>query len=453
MKFPSWKEVLFGLTFLFSIYFTLWLPDRSEFNWLITSYSISFLSYLLLIRFGKHPSLILIALFAIGGSFLFDPHLSNDYYRFIWDGELIVHGINPFDHLPDTLIQSELFSGNSYFQNLHAGMGDLSARHYSCYPSINQLYFYLSALISDDIALHLTVMRILILLTVLFGVFFLNRILLLINLDVKRIWLVILNPLFIIESFGNVHFEAVMVSFVLAGIYLLMKSKDLLAGVVFSIAIHVKLIPILILPFVLRIIGLKRSILFYISVLIGSTLLAILFLWEDNYQNFVDSLALYFNSFEFNSFALYPLSELGKIIFEVSDITVYSSALSQITLFVIALLSLYGRRNNWSEFLTRLTWGLFIYFLLTSTLHPWYLTTLLVISVLTKYSFVLIWTLMAFLSYQFYSHLNYHDIWYRSLIGLEYLVVIIFAFYEVSTGKSIFSLLQFKDHRQPISSE
>ncbi len=449
----SWKDVISGLVFLISLVFILWQPDRSNFIWLISSYSLSFLSYLLLVRSDYKTVKTVLVILGIAFCFVFKPNLSNDYFRFLWDGEMLTKGINPYEHIPDKLITNETFSESSYYVDLHRGMGELSARHYSCYPSINQLYFYLPALTSNNIGVNLFVMRIMILLTVLMGIFYLKKILHLLGLDSRRIWILVLNPLFIIETFGNVHFEAVMMSFVLAGIYFLMKSKDILSGFLLATAIQVKLIPLMVLPFFLRMIGLKRSVLFYSATFIGTALLAALFLRIDNYLLFSESLSLYFNSFEFNSFVVYPISELGKHLFDWYDLRIFTSLFSQITVISIAILALYGKRSTWEELLIKIMWGLVIYFLLTSTLHPWYLITVLTLSVLTSYTFVVIWTFVVFFSYQFYSHFDYHDLVYRLMVGSSYLIVLGCAVYELRYQKSALPFLKLTDQRQPVSSE
>ena len=79
--------------------------------------------------------------------FLFSlPTLSQDFYRFIWDGRLILEGLNPYLYTPNELIVSspELFSE---MNTLHNGMGRLSAKYFSNYPPIHQIPFILASLI------------------------------------------------------------------------------------------------------------------------------------------------------------------------------------------------------------------------------------------------------------------------------------------------------------------
>ena len=75
------------------------------------------------------------------------PALSQDFYRFIWDGRLLLHGYNPYLHLPSTLINTTGFNIPEA-QVLFDGMGSLSATHYTNYPPVNQLCFLLAALLA-----------------------------------------------------------------------------------------------------------------------------------------------------------------------------------------------------------------------------------------------------------------------------------------------------------------
>jgi len=61
--------------------------------------------------------------------FLWDtPNLSQDFFRFIWDGHLLLNGYNSYLYLPDDLIAT----GADFIPNaelLHASMGELSSGH------------------------------------------------------------------------------------------------------------------------------------------------------------------------------------------------------------------------------------------------------------------------------------------------------------------------------------
>jgi alpha-1,6-mannosyltransferase len=87
------------------------------------------------------------------------PALSNDFFRFIWDGELITNGINPYAHKPDDLISFGGFLDEDRMRVLYHGMGELSQQSYSCYPPLNQLFFVIPAALSDTITTQLLFSR------------------------------------------------------------------------------------------------------------------------------------------------------------------------------------------------------------------------------------------------------------------------------------------------------
>src|SRR5690606_1412217 len=61
------------------------------------------------------------------------PNLSQDFYRFIWDGRMLLEGLNPYIYLPEDLIKA----GSAPIPGaveLYKGMGTLSAGNYTNYP-------------------------------------------------------------------------------------------------------------------------------------------------------------------------------------------------------------------------------------------------------------------------------------------------------------------------------
>ena len=69
------------------------------------------------------------------------PNLSDDVYRFIWDGRLTANGINPFSHLPTEIIQMPPVNGitKELFGQLN------SPDYYTIYPPVLQGVFWLTA--------------------------------------------------------------------------------------------------------------------------------------------------------------------------------------------------------------------------------------------------------------------------------------------------------------------
>jgi len=67
------------------------------------------------------------------------PALSDDYFRFIWDGKLFVNGINPYLSIPSEIINTDLAKTAGLSQELYKGLN--SPEYFSVYPPVNQLLF------------------------------------------------------------------------------------------------------------------------------------------------------------------------------------------------------------------------------------------------------------------------------------------------------------------------
>ncbi|HET8753355.1 MAG TPA: mannosyltransferase, partial [Salinimicrobium sp.] len=181
--------------------------------------------------------------------FLFSiPNLSQDFYRFIWDGKLLLNGVNPYLFSPNELISG----GNIAFpeQNLLLeGMGGLSAGNHSNYPPLQQLLFAFGAFFTGKGIMGALITFRLLIISAEIGIFYFGRKLLrTLNLPENNIFWYFLNPLVIIELSGNLHFEAVMLFFLLWSLFLLNKGKWFWSAVLFSCAVSIKLVPLLFLP-------------------------------------------------------------------------------------------------------------------------------------------------------------------------------------------------------------
>jgi hypothetical protein len=360
------------------------------------------------------------------------PSLSNDYFRFIWDGEILQLGINPYDFKPNELINERNFTTNHYLLSLYKGMGELSQENYSCYPVFNQAYFYVSTFFSKTIFYNVLFLRVLIIATIFIGFHFLEKILNEEKLERNKIFLLALNPLLITEVSQNLHFEGVMISFLIIAFYFLRyKSYSLklvLGTFFFAVSVHVKLIPLILLPFLLRWLGWWKSIFVGLLVIIFSFLIGIILIREHNYLNFLQSIQLYFKQFEFNSFFLFWYIEYGRWHYGYNRIQTYGPYLSRLAIEFIILFAWIGDKFSFQKTMKRMLFGIVIYYFLSSTIHPWYILTPLLFSVFTNFRFVYLWSFLVLLSYL--SYLNPGKYTFHVIVSFEYLLVISLMIYE-----------------------
>ncbi len=431
-----------SLIFLISIFAINFEDDRTNFGYIAIFYSLSFASYLAL-YFQKNiisfKTFVLISLIAQALSIWNQPNLSIDFYRFIWDGEITLAGINPFDFKPNELIHYDFVQSSHYLKEVYAGIGELSQSHYSVYPPINQFYFIVASLFTDSLIINTIILKLLIVLTEILGAVFLIKTLKLLKINASRIWFLFLNPLWIIECTGNTHFEGVMISFLFIAFFFLVQKKEKLGSIFFAVAVQIKLVPLLLLPFFLQFLGWKKAIVLYALTIFIVFTLGLLQLNGSNIHNFIDSLRLYFEAFEFNSFALYYYIQYGYWDTGWNLTKVYAPRLSAIALMIIVSLSLYGAKFkletfDWEKLFKRMTIAFFVYLILSSTLHPWYIIPLMALSLFTNYTFPLIWSFFIFFSYVFYQFENNNVMEVRMVSVIEYTMVIGVFIYEMIKG-------------------
>ena len=412
--------------------------ERSDFPRLILLYSaLCFLSYKL-IQLLKHDLRILIVLAVIFRlMFLFSlPNLSQDYFRFIWDGRLIAEGLNPYRYIPNELIEFNTFS-IAQSKELIAGMGSLSAGHYSNYPPLNQLIFAIAGWISSSSILgSVMIFRVFISVADIGTLIFGKKLLRLMGMPEHRIFWYILNPFIIIEMTGNLHFESVMVFFLVLSLYLLHKGKWFLSAIILGLSISIKLLPLMFLPLLFRYfngdnanLNFRKLLLYYILCITTVLVTFLPFYSIEVFSNFMASLGLWFGKFEFNASIYYIVRWIGFQVKGYNIIETAGKVLPIFTVIIILGLTFFRKYMSTKQLITNMLFAVTAYLLLSTTVHPWYLAIPLVLSVFTEFKYVLIWAAVIMLSYFTYSNPEYQENFW--LIALEYLVVIYFLTVEL----------------------
>lgn len=419
----------------FGYYFFGYELIRGDFNKLCIAFTGLFMLFLYLIKKDLNWNVLIIATILFRLVLLLAiPNLSQDFYRFIWDGRMILNGFNPYLYLPE-IYQTPNYTIPNQAAELVARMGELNASHYSNYPPLNQLCFAIAALFANNSILgSIITMRLLIIFADVGVLYFGTKLLKSLKLNPKAIFLYLLNPLIIIELTGNLHFEGIMIFFLIWSLYLFQVHKWKLAAIPLAGSIGLKLLPLLFLPLFFKQLKLKKLLGFYTIVGVGCALLFAPFISENLLSNYSKTIGLWFGTFEFNGSIYLLIREIGYYINGYNIIGSVGKVTPLIVILFIVLLSFLRKNTSTKQLITTMLFGLSFYLFTASTVHPWYVAMLLALSVFTKYRFPLVWSFSIILSYSFYKNEVFTNNYW--LIFIEYFLVFGFMIWEIITTKS-----------------
>ncbi len=414
-----------------TVYLGFWV-ERSQTLLLLSAYGLFFAGYTwVLLRSSRDDRNFYVGIgIALRVVLLFSiPNLSDDFYRFLWDGRLAAQGIHPFAHPPAFFMENATALRGitpELFQKLN------SPEYHTVYPPVCQAVFWLAAkLFPESIA---------------GGVFILKLFLFVCELGTLAVLakfgeksalpekspfphnLVVvayaLNPLILLEITGNCHFEGAMLFFLLAGIFALARRQITLAALFWALATASKLLPLLFLPIVWTHLGWRAGLRF---VTLFAVFCAALF-WPlldlEVLTNMAGSLNLYFQQFAFNASAYYVLCEVVQVFAPPTlDVGRTLGPILGIVVFVgVLVLAFWKRKQTTQVFHQNLLLASTLYLALATTVHPWYIALPFGLGLLTSWRFSLVWTGAAFLSYSHYSGGDFQENY--GLIVLEYGLVL-----------------------------
>ena len=404
---------------------------RAHFGQLVGLFAVATLAYVWLLRSRLSWR------WGLGAALLFRllwlpalPALSDDVYRFHWDGVLVANGVNPFQFRPDEIIadgaratiKNEQVRSRvlPQLQQLYHEIN--SPHYYSVYPPVCQFIFGAAAYLFPTSAIGFAgSLRIIILAAEVGTTWLLLALLPALGWPSERALRYLLHPLVIIELTGNLHFEGLVIFFVLLALWLLSRQRWASSAATLGLGVATKLLPLLMLPLLVRRLG-WRHFARYFAVGAGTLLLLFSpFISVELIGNISQSIRLYFHNFEFNASVYYLLRPIGYWLTGYNQIAIIGPCLA-LASGVVGLALAWRERGPRLVGLPQTTLlVLTAYYMLATTVHPWYLTFLISLSVLSRFSYPLVWGTVAILSYAAYRSSTYtENLW---LVAGEYAVV------------------------------
>lgn len=289
------------------------------------------------------------------------PGLSDDGYRYVWDGLLQIDGINPYAFRPSDLAAQY----PDLFEQLN------SSDYFSVYPPASQLVFALGGLFGWPAAWY--VIKAVFVGIELAGLWTISRV-----VPARALVLCAWHPLAVIEIAGQGHTEAGMVGMLLLAAWAVYRAKPGWAVAALTVAGWFKLVPFVLVPFLLRRVGWRWVwVAAAVSVALAAPYAAPFVL-----PNVAESLGLYTGLFEFNAGPYYLLKEAGRA-WTGGDVSKSLGPLLQNN-FLVGLAGIYlaDGLKRWPLVWTWLA-ALGLFLATATTVHPWYLLGVLALLPLT----------------------------------------------------------------------
>jgi alpha-1,6-mannosyltransferase len=164
--------------------------------------------------------------------------LSDDIYRYIWDGRVQAAGINPYLYVPTDAHLAPLRDA-AIFPNVNRN-------NYAptIYPPVAQMFFFLATRFGESVP----VMKLVLVAVEAIGIYGLLRVLRDLGAPRENILFYAWHPLPVLEIAGSGHVDAVMVAFVALALAAAVRCRGVWSGAALAAATLVKFFPLALVP-------------------------------------------------------------------------------------------------------------------------------------------------------------------------------------------------------------
>ncbi len=173
-------------------------------------------------------------------TYLLDPFLSSDIYRYVWDGMVQHHGLSPYRYVPGNPVLTWLRASNQeVFDNINR-------RDYArtIYPPVAQIIYWLAAWFQPSVE----AMKLVMLAFEALAGWALVRLLRAWRRPAAEVLLLVWCPLLVWEIGDAGHVDAVVIGFVALALLFRWREQPWLCGLFLGCAVMTKFYPVVLLP-------------------------------------------------------------------------------------------------------------------------------------------------------------------------------------------------------------
>ena len=300
------------------------------------------------------------------------PLVSDDVYRYVWDGRMQQRGLNPFETVPADPALASLHT------DLTRRMDSTSAALPAIYPPLAQRFFLAVTTVHESVeamAVAMIVADVLIVACLWRWFIATGR---------NRWWVLAYawHPLVALEGAGGAHIDVVGTLLVVAGGYALSRRRSLLAVVALAGAFAVKFLPVVLVPLLWRRVRLAHA-------LAGVALVALLYApFIEGLQLPIGSLATYAAQWRFNA----PLFRWMEPVFGVP-------ALAALAVVAGLAVAVRARQTLDRDDPAAWAWPMAVAVGLMPAIYPWYLVWVTPFLTVVETIPLAVWTITAVATY------------------------------------------------------
>ncbi len=374
--------------------FSVRTMNRNDIFSVLLFFILSFCFYILIYKyaaFRKNKEIFFLGVFLRFVTIFTLPVFSDDFFRFLWDGYLFSNGVSPYNWTPTEWMLSHSKS-EAEITLLYEGMN--SKNYFSVYPFILQFlialpwFLGIKSLIFQVVSLQLTLLFVEIC-----NLFLLKEK----ELKPTNLWLFAGNPILILETVSQIHFEGLILLLFLLLIRFHRLLKKGTSAILYFLILQIKINFIFIFPGLLDKKNSRSNYLMFISVMISLLVLYLTVFRNWKFQ-FETGIGLFFHSFRFHSL----FEQIIYCCLGFFPSLVYLSGM--ISLVLAGVIYLFSLLKFELPFENRLLFGLLLFLLFSPVLHSWYFVPFIGLSLYLGYhiSLALIFSGFAAASYFLY---------------------------------------------------